>query len=219
MAKKFTDSKGKAQKESVDYYKFKEGENRFRMVGELLPRYVYWKDNTAGKSLSVECLGFDRDQEKFTNVEMDWFRHYFPEDKCQWAYLINVIDPSDGKVRVMALKKKLLSSIITAAEDLGDPTDPEKGWDVVVKREKTGPSAFNVEYTLMVLKCKTRPLTAEEKEAVAEAKSIDEQFPRPTPEAQKEFIERNYINPPSEEQEETGGEEIDELDSSKDVPF
>ena len=48
------------------------------------------------------------------------------------------------------------------------------------KRTKTGPLAFNISYDLSVLRCKTRKLTAEERAAVAEAKSIDEKYPRPT---------------------------------------
>ena len=42
------------------------------------------------------------------------------------------------KSKVVNLKKKLWEQIITAAEDLGDPTDPESGWDVQFKRVKTG---------------------------------------------------------------------------------
>jgi len=51
---------------------------------------------------------------------------------------------------------------LTAAEDLGDPTDPETGWDVMFKRVKTGPLPYNVEYQLQVLKCKPRALDDDE---------------------------------------------------------
>lgn len=191
---RFADTKGEAVKLNVDYYKFTEGENKVRIVGGILPRYVYWKATPTGKNLSVECLSFDRNQEKFTNTEKDWFRHYFPEDKCSWSYLVNCIDLSDGKVKVLGLKKKLFKQIIEVANDLGDPTDIEKGFDLSIKKEKTGPNPFNVEYTLNALRCKVRSLTPSERDAAASAKTIDELFPRPTPESQKEFIERNYIN-------------------------
>ena len=60
-----------------------------------------------------------------------------------------------------------MEQILVAAEDLGDPTDPEAGWDVHFKRVKTGPLAYNVEYQLQALKCKPRALDVEEKEADA----------------------------------------------------
>ena len=79
---------------------------------------------------------------------------------------------------------------MVAAEDLGDPTDPETGWDVHFKRVKTGPMAYNVEYQLQALKCKPRPLTEGEQALVADLKSMDEVLPRPTPDAQKELLDR-----------------------------
>ena len=77
-----------------------------------------------------------------------------------------------------------------ASEDLGDPTDPETGWDVHFKRVKTGPMAFNVEYQLQVLRCKTRALDEEEKELISGLKSMDEVLPRPSADAQKELLDR-----------------------------
>jgi hypothetical protein len=77
-----------------------------------------------------------------------------------------------------------------AAEDLGDPTDPETGWDVVFKRTKTGPLAYNVEYTLQVLRCKQRALTAQEAELAEKAQPIDEKYPRATPDDIKALLEK-----------------------------
>jgi hypothetical protein len=79
---------------------------------------------------------------------------------------------------------------LSAAEDLGDPTDPDTGWDVVFKRVKTGPLAFNVEYQLQVLRCKTRPLTDDERAAADADKTIDEKYPRATPEEVKALLEK-----------------------------
>ena len=93
--------------------------------------------------------------------------------------------------------------IITAAEDLGDPTDHTTGWDVCFKRVKTGPLPYNAEYQLQALKCKPRPLTDSELAAIADLKSMDEVMSRPTPDAQKELLDKIRDN--------TGGaEEIDE---------
>lgn len=180
MAKAFGDTKGTAQKRDAGYV-MKDGENTLRMVGGILPRYVYWLKGTNGKDIPLESLSFDREEERFTNVVNDRIQEYFPDKKCSWAYSINCIDPTDGKVKVFNLKKKLYEQIMTAAEDLGDPTDLITGWDIVFKKAKTGPLAFNVEYTLNVLRCKRRALTAEEIALVTAAPTIDTVYPRPTP--------------------------------------
>jgi hypothetical protein len=77
-----------------------------------------------------------------------------------------------------------------AAEDLGDPTDPVAGWDVMFRKQKTGPLPINVEYTLQSLKCKTRELTDGEKALLTDLKSMDDIVPRPTSEAQRELLEK-----------------------------
>jgi len=202
MALSFNDTAGEAKKTEIDYYKFEDGENRFRMVGDILPRYVYWKKTPDGtKNMSVECLSFDRDLEKFTNITKDWFQHYFPEEKCSWSYLVQVFDPDDGKLKVLSLKKKLFQQILDMAKKhLGDPTDPNKGWEVVVERKKTGPLPFNVEYHLDQMSCKGQPLNAEQKKVVSEAKTIDELFPVQTPEEQKGFIEKIWFSAHQEQE-------------------
>ena len=50
--------------------------------------------------------------------------------------------------------------------------------------------AYNVEYQLQALKCKQRALDESEMELIAELKSMDEVLPRPTPDAQKELLDR-----------------------------
>ena len=190
MALKFGDTKGKAVKKSVEAYEYKDGENSVRLIGGVLPRYVYWLKGTNNKDIPIECLAFDREKEKFTNMEVDHVPSYFSDKKCSWAYSINCIDPKDGKVKALNLKKKLFEQVISAAEDLGDPTDYESGWDVVFKRTKTGPLPFNVEYNLSVLKCKRRSLSADERALADSAESIDSKFPRATPEEIKAALDK-----------------------------
>lgn len=200
MALGFNQQKGSAIKNTVDAVNYGMGENRVRLVGDILPRYVYWIEGENQKNIPLECLAFDREAEAFTNAEKDWVKEFYPDLKCSWAYAMQGIDlnAEDGpKVQVVNMKKKLWEQIITAAEDLGDPTDPETGWDLVFEKKKTGPHNFNVEYTLKTLRCKQRPLTAEEKAVVAEMKPIDEVVVRPTPDAQKKLLER--LNKPADE--------------------
>ena len=184
---KFADAKGTAKKSSVIQYQYITGDNKVRLVGDILPRYVYWINGENNKNIPMECLGFNRDTETFENKETDWVRKYHPEKKCGWAYAIQCIH--DGEVKVLNLKKKLLEQIMLAAEELGDPTDPETGWDVHFKRVKTGPQVYNVEYQLQVLKCKVRALDSDEAALVAKLQSMDDILPRPTAESQKEFLE------------------------------
>ena len=188
MAIAFNQQKGSAQKTSIDTFQYVDGDNKVRIVGDILARYVYWIKGENGKNIPMECLSFDRQGERFNNVEKDWVREYCPDLKCGWSYATQCID--GGKVKVVNLKKKLWEQIITAAEDLGDPTDLDTGWDICFKRVKTGPLPYNVEYQLQALKCKPRALTDEERELVADLKSMDDVMPRPTPDAQKELLDR-----------------------------
>jgi len=188
MALTFNNSKGSAQKSSINTFSYRDGDNTVRLVGDILARYVYWIEGQNGKNIPFECLSFDRNEERFNNKERDWVREYYPDLKCGWSYAMQCID--NGEVKVINLKKKLFEQILTAAEDLGDPTDPVTGWDVKFKRVKTGPLAYNVEYQLQVLKCKQRELDENEASLVANLKSMDDVMPRPTPDAQKELLDR-----------------------------
>jgi len=211
MALNFNEAKGSAKKSSVDQYQYKMGDNSVRIFGGLLPRYIYWVAGFNDKNIPFECLSFNRETETFDNQEVDWVKHFFPDLKCGWAYSVMCIDPTDGKVKVLNLKKKLMEQVMVAAEDLGDPTDPETGYSLHFKRKKTGPHAYNVEYQFQPLKCKPTPLTDEEKELIAESKSIDELLPRPTPEQQKESLER-IISKTTEGSDEADSEVESEFD-------
>jgi hypothetical protein len=188
MALSFNNQTGGAQKSSINSFQYKDGDNKMRIVGDILARYVYWITGENGKNIPMECLSFDRNSERFNNVEKDWVREYYPDLKCGWSYATQCID--NGQIKVVNLKKKLWEQIITAAEDLGDPTDPNTGWDICFKRVKTGPLPYNVEYQLQALKCKPRALTEDELTAIADLKSMDDVMSRPTPDAQKELLDR-----------------------------
>ena len=188
MAISFNQQKGSAQKTSIKSYQYTDGDNKMRLCGDILARYVYWIKGENDKNIPLECLSFDRNTESFNNKETDWVRNYYPDLKCGWSYATQCID--NGKVKVVNLKKKLWEQIITAAEDLGDPTDPDTGWDVCFKKVKTGPLPYNVEYQLQALKCKPSALSEDDKALYADLKSMDDVMPRPTPDAQKELLDR-----------------------------
>lgn len=196
MVKKFTDLQGKASKAGPERFKPQEGENRFRIIGSVIPGYKYWLETKDGNgSVPMDCLSFNRETEQFDNKTRDVVREYFPEKKCSWAYQSYVIDRSDGKVKLFDHKKRLFEAILDAAKKrFGDPTDPEEGWDVVFTKKKTGPKAFNVEYTLEHYQLENSPLSEEDLEAIKEAGKIEDLVKLPTPEQQEEFI-KNYILP------------------------
>ena len=211
MALSFKQTKGKALSNKIESYEYKDGENTVRLIGGVLPRYIYWLKGTNNKDIPVECLAFSREKEKFDNLEKDHVADYYPDLRCSWSYSINCIDPKDGKVKALNLKKKLFEQIVTAAEDLGDPTDYDTGWDVVFKRQKTGPLPFNVEYTLQVLRCKPRSLSAEERALADAAQNIDEKFPRPTADEVKALLEKIASQSDEDEGNESEQEAVKEL--------
>ena len=207
MGLTFNKLKGEAQKGKIESYTYVEGDNVVRMVGDVCARYVYWLKGENDKNVPFECLSFDRQKEAFLNQEKDWVREYYPDQKCTWSYAIQCIH--GGKIKVLNLKKKLLEQILLAAEDLGDPCDQETGWDVYFKRIKTGPMAYNVEYQLQPLKCKPRALTEKEAELVAELRSMDEVLARPTPDAQKELLDRIRAGSSNSDADESINDEFD----------
>ena len=188
MAISFNQQKGSAQKTSIKSFQYVNGDNKMRLCGDILARYVYWIKGQNDKNIPMECLSFDRNTESFNNKEKDWVREYYPDLKCGWSYATQCID--NGEVKVVNLKKKLWEQIITAAEDLGDPTAPETGWDICFKKVKTGPLPYNVEYQLQALKCKPSALSEDDKALLEDLKSMDDVMPRPTPDAQKELLDR-----------------------------
>jgi len=211
MALSFKQTKGKAASNKVESYEYKDGENTVRLIGGVLPRYIYWLKGTNNKDIPVECLAFSREKEKFDNLEKDHVPDYYPDLRCSWSYSINCIDPKDGKVKALNLKKKLFEQIVTAAEDLGDPTDYDTGWDVVFKRQKTGPLPFNVEYTLQVLRCKPRKLSDNERQLADAAQNIDEKFPRPTADEIKALLEKIAQQSDEDDSNESEQEAVKEL--------
>lgn len=211
MAINFSNLKGKAAKGSFDRLKPAFGVNTFRMVGDIMPMYSYWcKLADESGSVPMECLSFNRDEERFDNKEPDIVKTHDPEARCAWSYKGLVIDREDGKIKVFDHKKKLLSAIIKLAEKkLGDPTDPNTGWDVVVEKVKTGPLPYNVEYNLEVMDIEQSPLTPEEKTLVEEHANIEKLFPRPSAEQQATFYNEKILGNKQEEvPEEMGSDDL-----------
>jgi len=216
MVKKFTDLKGKASRSGPERFKYVDGVNRYRIVSPVVPGYKYWLKAQDGTPIPFDCLTFDRDKEQFVNTKPDPVRKYFPDKKCSWAYSSFVIDRSDNKLKLIDHKKKLFEQVLMLANKLGDPTDPETGWDVVAERVKTGPKAYNVEYTLSQLDCKDSqgPLTEAEKKMLEEEMPDIEEFLKvPSAEDQEAFIKSKVLG----EEDEASDPEIEKEFESDDL--
>ena len=85
-----------------------------------------------------------------------------------------------------------MEGITDVSSQLGiDPTDFEKGTWFTVVRKKTGPLAYNVDYSVSQLKCRSEALSPELVELAEASKSIDEMFPRETYAEQSARLDRH----------------------------
>ena len=91
MALSFNNAAGGAKKSSITSYSYRDGDNEVRLVGDVLARYVYWLEGKNGKNIPFECLSFDRNEERFNNMEKDWVREYYPDLKCGWSYAMQCL--------------------------------------------------------------------------------------------------------------------------------
>jgi hypothetical protein len=171
------------------------GDTKVRFVGEVLPRYVYWVITKEGKKMPVECLQFNRQSESFDNNAKDPMKELPPDiysEKPQFAYVCNVLDRSDGKVKLFDVKATIYKQIVDYARnpEYGNPADPEKGYDITIKKEKTGPLPQNVKYTCVPART-SKALTAEER--AIELYEVSKMYKRPTYEEQKKWLLDNTM--------------------------
>lgn len=179
---------------NIERIKLNEGATTIRLIGNVMPRYVYWVINNEGKRTPIECLSFNRDNETFTErpgvdpvKEIDSAIY---SDKPVFSYVCNAIDRKDGVIKLFDLKPTIYRQILDYAmnPEYGNPANPVEGYDITVKKEKTGPQIMNVKYTCIPSR-RTVPLT--EAELALELFDLEKIFKRPTYEEQKEFLLRN----------------------------
>lgn len=183
---------GNSERTEIVRIKLDKDSTKVRIVGNVLPRYVRWVVTNEGKKHPLECLSFDRDTEEFNNSR-DPFKELDESvynEKPQFAYVVNVIDRADGKLKLMDLKTTVFKQIIDFARDpdYGSPADDVNGYDVTIKKEKTGPLPQNVKYTVMPSRSVV-PLSETEKQL--ELYNLDTIFKRQSYEEQKKWLLEN----------------------------
>lgn len=138
------ETKGEAKSSNVSYMKFNAGENRIRIVGNILRRYVYWVPGSNGKSAPFENLEFNRDTERFENTglnpvkELGLFERNFKSGDIvmqknkktgeeepkplasKKAYLVPVINRESNELEYMELKKGIFDGINEVMGKLND---------------------------------------------------------------------------------------------------
>tara|TARA_Y100000034_G_scaffold136800_2_gene215909 strand:+ start:6946 stop:7590 length:645 start_codon:yes stop_codon:yes gene_type:complete len=165
-------------------------EKKIRLVGGVLPRYVYWVTTKEGKKMPIECLSFNRDTESMDDSLQDPIKE-LPDEivdiKPQFGFICNVIDRDSKEIVIFDLKMTIFKQIVEFAgnPDFGNPADEEKGYDITIKKEKTGPLPQNVKYTCMPGRSNT-PLTDKEKEM--ETFDLHSIYKRPTYDEQRQWL-------------------------------
>lgn len=203
-----------ADRKEIERLTFAIGDTKIRFIGDILPRYVRWVTTKEGKKMPVECLNYSRTKEEFDDNLEDPFKEIPEEafsDKAQFAYVCNVIDRKDGNIKLCDLKKTIYTQVVGFACDpeYGNPASTEGGYDVTIKKEKTGPLPQNVKYTALPARTNS-PLTSEETEM--ELFDLDRIFKRPTYAEQKAWLMENTFLFAGEEGDDFKPESAEDLD-------
>lgn len=174
-------------------------EAQVRLVGPLIPRYVYWVTTKEGKKRSIECLSFNRETQAFDASLQDPMKEVDPEiygagqgEKPGFGYVTHVIDRKDKKLKLFdPIKKTVFDKIVALAQKpaYGDPADAVKGYDLTITKKKTGPLPQNVGYDVVPSDRSTSPLTEDEQKL--ELYDLDKLFKRTTYEEQKRWLLEN----------------------------
>lgn len=133
------DTKGEAQSNKVTFMKMAAGENKIRIVGNIVRKYDYWVKNSEGNSLPFENLAFNRETESFVQGAADPVRELglqhtdwkgkpvFDDNgepvpmKCKKAYVCPVINRATNQIEYMELKKGVFDGINEVMQKVNDP--------------------------------------------------------------------------------------------------
>ena len=184
---------GNQQKREIERVSLGLGDTKVRLVGDVMPRYCYWVVTKDGKKMPVECLQFERETESFNSTVRDPFKEIDADiyaEKPQFAYVCNVLDRKDNKVKLLDLRSTIYAQIVDYATnpEYGSPADSETGYDLTLKKEKTGPLPQNVKYTVIPARS-SKALSDDERSL--ELYDLSKIFKRQTYDEQKQWLLEN----------------------------
>jgi len=202
------------QRREVERLSMQIGDTKVRLIGEVLPRYVYWVTTNEGKKMPVECLRYSRVTETFDDSVPDPLKEVDEAifgDKPQFAYICNVIDRSDGKIKLFDLRATIYRQIVDYATnpEYGNPADVKTGYDLTIKKEKTGPLPQNVKYTTIPARASTELTDAE---TGLELFDLERIYKRQTYDEQKQWLIQNTAYFADLAGGEMAAESVDDLD-------
>lgn len=140
---------------NVDFLKLKDGMNQIRIVGKPALINIHWEKGIDGQNKKVICPGSGCPICKAGKAP-------------QARYQVQVIDRNDGKIKVLEQGPTVFNHIKAYAmdPDYGDPSL----YDIKIKKEGSG---RETKYSVLPSPKKSE-ITAEEQQAVASCKSLEE---------------------------------------------
>ena len=199
---------------SGDFMKLEEGDNKVRIVSEYEVLSKYW---LGGRS--VINVGDDK------GVEYPKKDGKGNDVRSSAKFLMYVIDRADGKIKMLESNWTIVSGIRDLSVDEDYAFDEESGlpgYDLKIKKTKTGPNPTDVEYNVLPSPTKT-PLTDDEKadvEALTPMSTVVDRFKKKEMERIQAGEFEQYGVKFTGEKKYAGDEEkpADEIDPD-DIPF
>jgi hypothetical protein len=137
--------KGHEKYTSSDYMKLEVGQNKIRILAEPINGYLWWED-AKGNVVPRGQLGGEGAKPVRAKAERQFTYEEIPAMKMfaampVWNYQL-------GKVQILEVTQ---SKILSALDALVDSKSWGKitAYPIVITKEKTGPEAMNVEYSVM----------------------------------------------------------------------
>lgn len=234
----FMETNGESVSNKVVYAKMVSGVPfKFRIAtGEILRSYTYWVKNALNKELPFENLSFSRENEKFNSGEMDPIRErklmQFDKQqgkmvplKSKRSYKVMIINRATNSLECLDLKKSIFDGMVKFIKESkrGDGSFPdvtEFEWVV----DKTGVKWNEVKYDLNVMATlrandpAVRDAAQANDAAIIEScKTIDELFPRETPEEQLARLDKHLAAREEDNQGNSDGQDGHDGDDMSDL--
>ena len=138
----------------------------------------------------------------------------FSKWRAKPRYDFNVVTVDEPSVvKILSLPPTAAESILRAAKLYGDPSHPETGYNFIITKKKTGKNAYNVEYSVWPHRESSE---LEEWGVLEDLIALDEIFPAPSLDAQKEALQLD-TSVGTDQAQLTAGGVVEDDDDDEDV--